>query len=151
MFLWCVYLIFCKVFKCDSNQKRAAMSVVQIETSCWATAWATGCVWTAHLWPERLCPAWHLIHLKPITRLLLWSPSRKWQWSLWWREPESRTSPQLWSSVCLSLAALTLLLLSQLVAAAAIDIITVLATERCWWTSSYFGKMRFRKCYVELL
>lgn len=30
----------------------------------------TGCVWTAHLWPELFCPAWHLIYLKPITRLL---------------------------------------------------------------------------------
>lgn len=89
---------------------RAAMSVVQIETSRSATAWATGCVWTAHLWPELLCPAWHLIHLKPITRLLLWSPSRKWQWSSWQREEDSRTSPQLWSSPCVSLADLDLIL-----------------------------------------
>lgn len=56
---------------------------------------------------------------------------KKWQWSLWWREPERRTCPQL----CLSSSSVLhsfspALLLSQLVAAAAVDIITVWATER---------------------
>lgn len=50
--------------------EQADMSAVQIETSCSLTAWATGCVWIAYLWPGLLCPAWHLIHLKPITSLL---------------------------------------------------------------------------------
>ncbi len=121
-------------FIMNSDLDAAAMSVVQIETSRSATAWATGCVWVAHLWPELLCPARHSIHLKPITSLLLWSPFRKWQWSLWWRQRESRTGPEVWSSLRLSLAApYTLsptLLLSQLAAAAAIDIIAVLTTER---------------------
>lgn len=96
----------------------------------------TGCVWTAHLWPELLCPAWHLIYLKPITRLLPRSPPWKWQCHMWWREPESRAGPQPWFSVCLSVCGSAVLhsfsptsLLSQLVPAEAIDIITVLATE----------------------
>ena len=43
------------------------------------------------------------------------------------------------------------LLLSQLVAAAVIDIITVLATERQKVLTDEFGEMRFRKCFVGLL
>lgn len=43
--------------------------------------------------------AWHVIHLNPITRLLVWSPSWKWQCGPRWREQEGRAKAQLWSSL----------------------------------------------------
>lgn len=43
---------------------RAAISADQIETSRTAVAWPTGCVWTAHPWPELLRPAWRSNPLK---------------------------------------------------------------------------------------
>lgn len=51
------------------------MPIVQIKTSCSATAWTTGCVWTVCFWPAFICPHSLLIRLKPITTLSAWSPS----------------------------------------------------------------------------
>lgn len=133
--------------------QRAAVSVIQIKTSHPVSPGATGCVWTTQPWPELRCPAWHSIHLKPITWLLLWSPSRKWQWSLWWRGRASAlflSLPQPSSSGLHSLSFPLTWLFCPLVAVVLIGVITVLATQG-WKGGDRWGPMQanwFRKCFA---
>lgn len=104
---------------------RAAMSVVQIETSRSATAWATGCVWTAHLWPALHCtvPALNPLKANYTTITVITSPTMTMEQPVVDGARE-RGMPSALHSFSAAL------LFSQLVPAVAIDIITVVATER---------------------
>lgn len=81
--------------------------------------------------PKLLCPLCHLIHLKPITRLLLWLPSQKWQ-SM--EQPTEQDKPPALAFPHPSLAALDLIpsfvVVISINCSSRLIKISVLATEK---------------------